>query len=198
MSEAGVFLGAALTTLLLGKPVIGWLAGIKARQTIYAYAPETHRAKEGTPTMGGLLLILGVAVGLALGGWQARDALVPMLVIFSGAAWFALIGLVDDYWIRRWTRAAWAGVETEARAAAGGGGRECVCAVACGVGDAEYRLPVRDCQWWGRGAAAALRAESGGGGVVGGRLGECVQPDGWAGWAGGGTDRAGDGRSLCD
>lgn len=103
MSEVGVFLGAAMTTLLLGKPVIGWLAGIKARQTIYAYAPESHRAKEGTPTMGGLLLMLGVAVGLALGGWQARDALVPMLVIFSGAVWFALIGLVDDYWIRRWT-----------------------------------------------------------------------------------------------
>jgi hypothetical protein len=103
MTDAGVFLAAALATLLLGKPVIGWLAGIRARQTIYAYAPETHRAKEGTPTMGGLLLMLGVVVGLTVWGWQTRETLVPMLVIFAGAVWFAFIGLLDDYWIRRWT-----------------------------------------------------------------------------------------------
>jgi phospho-N-acetylmuramoyl-pentapeptide-transferase len=66
MTDAMVFLTAALAALMLGKPVIGWLAGIRARQTIYAYAPETHRAKEGTPTMGGLLIMLGVAVGLVV------------------------------------------------------------------------------------------------------------------------------------
>jgi phospho-N-acetylmuramoyl-pentapeptide-transferase len=103
MTDAMVFLTAALAALMLGKPVIGWLAGIRARQTIYAYAPETHRAKEGTPTMGGLLIMLGVAVGLAVWGATTREPLVPMLVIFAGAAWFTLIGLLDDYWIRRWT-----------------------------------------------------------------------------------------------
>lgn len=103
MTDAVVFLTSALAALLLGKPVIGWLAGIRARQTIYAYAPETHRAKEGTPTMGGLLIMLAVAVGLAVWGATTREPLVPMLVIFAGAVWFALIGLVDDYWIRRWT-----------------------------------------------------------------------------------------------
>jgi phospho-N-acetylmuramoyl-pentapeptide-transferase len=96
MTDAMVFLTAALAALMLGKPVIGWLAGIRARQTIYAYAPETHRAKEGTPTMGGLLIMLGVAVGLAVWGATTREPLVPMLVIFAGAAWFALIGLLDD------------------------------------------------------------------------------------------------------
>lgn len=103
MTDAAVFLTAALVALLLGKPVIGWLAGIRARQTIYAYAPETHRTKEGTPTMGGLLIMLGVGSGLAVWGALTRESLVPMLVIFSGAVWFALIGLMDDYWIRRWT-----------------------------------------------------------------------------------------------
>jgi phospho-N-acetylmuramoyl-pentapeptide-transferase len=103
MTEAVVFLTAALSALLLGKPVIGWLTDIRARQTIYAYAPETHRAKEGTPTMGGVLIMLGVAVGLAAWAGLTREPLVPILVIFSGAVWFALIGLLDDYWIRRWT-----------------------------------------------------------------------------------------------
>lgn len=103
MTDALVLLTAALAALLLGKPVIGWLAGIRARQTIYAYAPETHRVKEGTPTMGGLLIMLGVAVGLVAWAGLTREPLVPILVIFAGAAWFALIGLLDDYWIRRWT-----------------------------------------------------------------------------------------------
>jgi len=103
MTDALVFLTAALVALLLGKPMVGWLASIRARQTIYAYAPETHRAKEGTPTMGGLLIMLGVVVGLVVWAATTRESLIPVLVIFAGAAWFALIGLLDDYWIRRWT-----------------------------------------------------------------------------------------------
>jgi len=98
------FLVAALTALVLGKPVIGWLARIKARQTIYAYAPETHRPKEGTPTMGGFLIILGVLAAMVVWGVAHRDEnLVLTLVIFAGALWFAAIGLLDDYWIRRLT-----------------------------------------------------------------------------------------------
>jgi phospho-N-acetylmuramoyl-pentapeptide-transferase len=98
------FLVAALTALVLGKPVIGWLARIKARQTIYAYAPETHRPKEGTPTMGGFLIILGVLAGLLVWGVAHRgEYLVLTLVIFAGALWFAAIGLLDDYWMRRLT-----------------------------------------------------------------------------------------------
>ncbi|MCS6919399.1 MAG: hypothetical protein NZM28_06480, partial [Fimbriimonadales bacterium] len=104
MTTIGVFLVAALTALLLGKPVIGWLARVNARQTIYAYAPETHRPKEGTPTMGGFLMILGVLAGMLLWGITRRgDNLTPALVIFAGALWFAAIGLLDDYWIRRLT-----------------------------------------------------------------------------------------------
>ncbi|MDM7461216.1 MAG: phospho-N-acetylmuramoyl-pentapeptide-transferase [bacterium] len=99
-----VFLFAALTALLLGKPVIGWLARIRARQTIYAYAPETHRPKEGTPTMGGLLIILGVLAGVLAWGILNRGApMVITLVIVAGALWFAFIGLLDDYWVYRLT-----------------------------------------------------------------------------------------------
>lgn len=104
MTTILVFLVAALTALLLGKPVIGWLARIKARQTIYAYAPETHRPKEGTPTMGGFLIILGVLVGMVAWGVTHRDKnLTITLVIFAGALWFAVIGLLDDYWMQRLT-----------------------------------------------------------------------------------------------
>ncbi len=102
MTAILVFLVSALMALVLGKPVIGWLARIRARQTIYAYAPETHRPKEGTPTMGGFLIILGVLAGVLVWGAAHRgENLTLTLVIFAGALWFAAIGLLDDYWIRR-------------------------------------------------------------------------------------------------
>ncbi|MDW8106479.1 MAG: phospho-N-acetylmuramoyl-pentapeptide-transferase [Armatimonadota bacterium] len=101
-SGMAAFLTAALVSLLLGKPVIRWLVRVNARQTVYAYAPETHRPKEGTPTMGGVLIIAGVLAGMLVWGWLQREVLLA-LVIFAGATWFALIGLLDDYWIRRWT-----------------------------------------------------------------------------------------------
>ncbi|MFQ3611493.1 MAG: phospho-N-acetylmuramoyl-pentapeptide-transferase [Fimbriimonadales bacterium] len=96
---------ATLTALLLGKPVIRGLARLNVRQTIYAYAPETHRTKEGTPTMGGFLILLGVVAGtIALSAQpEKRFAIVPLLSLFAGAALFALIGFVDDHLIRRLT-----------------------------------------------------------------------------------------------
>lgn len=98
-------LSATMITLFLGKPLIKQLAKLNIRQTIYSYAPETHRTKEGTPTMGGLLILLGVVAGLTAHAIQPekRYALTAMLAIFTGAFLFALLGLVDDYLIRRWT-----------------------------------------------------------------------------------------------
>ncbi|MER3402059.1 MAG: phospho-N-acetylmuramoyl-pentapeptide-transferase [Armatimonadota bacterium] len=97
-------LAAVLTALLLGKPVIRQLAKRNICQTIYTYAPETHRTKEGTPTMGGVLILLGVLSGVALYAMhpEKRYALPLMMAIFTGALLFALIGLVDDDLIRRW------------------------------------------------------------------------------------------------
>ncbi|CUU38593.1 MAG: phospho-N-acetylmuramoyl-pentapeptide-transferase [Armatimonadetes bacterium] len=98
-------LTASLIALILGKPMIGWLAKLNIRQTIYSYAPETHRPKEGTPTMGGFIILCGVLGGLlAYALQQETQYLLPsMLAILTGAFLFALIGLVDDHLIRRWT-----------------------------------------------------------------------------------------------
>lgn len=96
---------ATLTALILGKPMIGWLAKLNIRQTIYSYAPETHRPKEGTPTMGGFIILCGVLGGLiAYALQEEKQYLLPtMLAILTGVFLFALIGLVDDHLIRRWT-----------------------------------------------------------------------------------------------
>jgi phospho-N-acetylmuramoyl-pentapeptide-transferase len=104
----------ALTALVLGKPIIGALARLNIRQTIYAYAPETHRSKEGTPTMGGFLMLVAVAVGWCLLPFvpalpfsmmphmPLSTLFAPLGVLFGASLLFALLGFVDDYLIRRW------------------------------------------------------------------------------------------------
>ncbi|MDR1470849.1 MAG: phospho-N-acetylmuramoyl-pentapeptide-transferase [Spirochaetaceae bacterium] len=89
---------AALTTLLLcflfGQPLIKKLAALKFRQTIRADGPATHLAKEGTPTMGGVMIILSVTVSMLL--WQNfhnSRVWVTMIAFLL----FGLIGFVDDY-----------------------------------------------------------------------------------------------------
>src|SRR5689334_10009886 len=55
-------LTALAFALLLGPDVIRRLAAVKAGQVIRSDGPQTHLAKAGTPTMGGALILLAVAV----------------------------------------------------------------------------------------------------------------------------------------
>jgi phospho-N-acetylmuramoyl-pentapeptide-transferase len=97
---------------VLGYIVIPWLHKLKFGQTILDIGPSWHKAKQGTPTMGGILFMAGFVVSVAVvlitdfsmgGDIVAGDSLVPGNVktkLFSGiimAFAYALIGFVDDY-----------------------------------------------------------------------------------------------------
>ena len=56
---AGAALVGFLTAALLGKVLIPVLHRLKFGQTIREEGPAWHRAKQGTPTMGGVLFIIG-------------------------------------------------------------------------------------------------------------------------------------------
>jgi phospho-N-acetylmuramoyl-pentapeptide-transferase len=90
--------GATVTALLLafvaGPPVIRRLRAKKIGQPIRADGPATHQGKRGTPTMGGLVIILATVVPTLL--WAPltnRFVLVAMLSIL----WMGVIGFTDDY-----------------------------------------------------------------------------------------------------
>jgi phospho-N-acetylmuramoyl-pentapeptide-transferase len=89
---------AAVTALLIsfvfGGPLIRKLRKLKAGQEIRGDGPETHLAKSGTPTMGGLLILLSVTVSTLL--WQDLNNAYTWLVLFSMLA-FGAIGFIDDY-----------------------------------------------------------------------------------------------------
>ncbi|MCZ6725823.1 MAG: phospho-N-acetylmuramoyl-pentapeptide-transferase [Acidobacteria bacterium] len=91
---AGAILTALLLSLLLGPRFIRMLRRLSVGQSILDVAPETHRQKAGTPTMGGLLILFAVTVATLL--WARLDNPYVWLVLGVTLA-FGAIGLADDY-----------------------------------------------------------------------------------------------------
>ncbi len=92
--------GAALMTSLIiafviGPWLIGWLKGVQgAGQPIRTDGPEGHLAKRGTPTMGGLMILIAMVVSTLLwSDWSNGYVWMAMWV----TAGFGLIGALDDY-----------------------------------------------------------------------------------------------------
>jgi phospho-N-acetylmuramoyl-pentapeptide-transferase len=85
---------ALLISFLFGPWVIARLRAIKTGWTAREDTPTTHKAKAGTPTMGGVLIILSVGVSLVL--WQDPSSIYTWLLLFA-ALGFGAIGFADDF-----------------------------------------------------------------------------------------------------
>jgi phospho-N-acetylmuramoyl-pentapeptide-transferase len=94
--RAGAAAGTALLIgLLLGPWFIGWLRVRQGKgQPIRADGPQSHLAKRGTPTMGGLLILIAVTVSVLLWMNLANPYVWACLLVTAG---FGLIGWLDDY-----------------------------------------------------------------------------------------------------
>src|SRR5919107_2112274 len=91
---AGATVTALLLAFVVGPPVIARLRARKVGQIIRAEGPASHQSKRGTPTMGGLIIILATVVPTLL--WAPltnRFVVVAMLSIL----WMGCIGFLDDY-----------------------------------------------------------------------------------------------------
>ena len=86
---------ALLIGLLLGPTFISWLRVKQGKgQPIRTDGPQSHLAKRGTPTMGGLLILTSVAISVLL--WMdLRNPYVWACLLVTGG--FGLIGWLDDY-----------------------------------------------------------------------------------------------------
>ncbi len=89
---------AAITALVIsfifGPVLIRILKKRKAGQEIRADGPSTHFSKSGTPTMGGILIIVAIAVSVLL--WQDLHNSFTWIALFAVVG-FGAIGFVDDY-----------------------------------------------------------------------------------------------------
>ena len=85
-------------TLVIGRFVLAELRKLKAGQEIRADGPTWHQSKAGTPTMGGVMFILGMGITVFVLGWgDMLRGVFTHLYIFLFALVFGMIGFVDDY-----------------------------------------------------------------------------------------------------
>lgn len=105
------FLGATLLSLvlafavtaLLGPAFIKWLHRLKYGQEIREEGPSWHQKKSGTPTMGGIIFIVGIGVAIAVNSiilainGNLTGTAMKAVVLFAVSLGFGAIGFVDDY-----------------------------------------------------------------------------------------------------
>ncbi|MDR3213401.1 MAG: phospho-N-acetylmuramoyl-pentapeptide-transferase [Azoarcus sp.] len=85
---------ALFFSLALGPKVIRWLAAKKIGQAVRTDGPQTHLIKSGTPTMGGILILIAVAITTLLWGDLSNRYVWTVLVVTLG---FGIIGWYDDW-----------------------------------------------------------------------------------------------------
>lgn len=78
---------------LLGPVMIPFLRRLKVGQTVRDEGPQTHLQKNGTPTMGGLIILTAVTIA-SLFYVKSSPRIIPVLFLTLG---FGLIGFLDDY-----------------------------------------------------------------------------------------------------
>jgi phospho-N-acetylmuramoyl-pentapeptide-transferase len=92
--SAGAVITALLVSFVLGPSVIRWLRTLKVGQQVRDDGPQSHLTKQGTPTMGGVLIIAAIAVSVLL--WSDLTNKYVWVVLFATLV-FGAIGFWDDY-----------------------------------------------------------------------------------------------------
>jgi phospho-N-acetylmuramoyl-pentapeptide-transferase len=100
-TAASLALAAAIALVLvlaLGLPVIAALRRAGAGQRVRDDGPQRHLRKEGTPTMGGVLIVGAIFVAGILGQlWLSRAVTVQMGALLAAVLAFGCIGAADDW-----------------------------------------------------------------------------------------------------
>lgn len=99
--------GAFGITALLGYGIIPWLHKLKFGQTILDIGPKWHKKKQGTPTMGGIMFIIGIFCSAAIvlvinsltgnGLGIESDEKTKLWAGIIMALMFGIVGFADDY-----------------------------------------------------------------------------------------------------
>ena len=89
-------IAAFAMAIVLGPIVIPWLKKMKFGKEIYDLGPQTHKKKQGTPQMGGIIfavpaLIAALAFCYKDGQWEY------LLIVLLSTVGFGLIGFIDDF-----------------------------------------------------------------------------------------------------
>ena len=84
---------SAGTVLLTAPFAIPALRRLKFGQSIRTEGPRSHQAKSGTPTMGGVMIVLGILLGTLAGAPVSTEILLALFILLG----HFLLGFLDDY-----------------------------------------------------------------------------------------------------
>jgi phospho-N-acetylmuramoyl-pentapeptide-transferase len=90
----GAFITALLISLIVGPAFIRMLKQKSAVETIDEDLPEKHRLKQGTPTMGGIIILVSLMVSSLLWNIITNSAI---LMMYLTVVWLGVLGFIDDY-----------------------------------------------------------------------------------------------------
>lgn len=85
---------AFVICIIIGPKIIKWLEKNQVRQVIREDGPETHFKKKGTPTMGGILILISLSISTIL--WSDMTNKYVYITLFATLS-LGLLGFIDDY-----------------------------------------------------------------------------------------------------
>lgn len=85
---------ALVFSLIVGPKIIELLHKNQIGEQIRIEGPDSHQKKKGTPTMGGLIIVVSVVLGVLL--WADLSNIYIMLIFFTTLS-LSIVGFVDDY-----------------------------------------------------------------------------------------------------
>ncbi|MBA3504380.1 MAG: phospho-N-acetylmuramoyl-pentapeptide-transferase, partial [Betaproteobacteria bacterium] len=85
---------ALVISFVIGPRMIDWLTRMKIGQSIRNDGPQTHLVKAGTPTMGGALILVSIAITTLLWGNLTNRFVWVVLLVTLG---FGTVGWIDDW-----------------------------------------------------------------------------------------------------
>ena len=104
MASLAALTVAFLIALALGRPAISLLRRYGCGQHVRDDGPQSHLSKTGTPTMGGVVIVIALVAASALMGALANAASAAVTLVIALAVGFGLIGFLDDRSIIRHQR----------------------------------------------------------------------------------------------
>ena len=82
-----------LISVMIAPPIIKWLRELKFGQSILVYV-EQHKTKSGTPTMGGIIIVLSAIIGYVF-NWDKNNILATISIL--SLLFFGMLGFLDDF-----------------------------------------------------------------------------------------------------
>ena len=89
-----VMMSSLILSILLGIVLIPFLKKLKFGQRLSKYLEGTHKDKEGTPTMGGLIILAAILIPTLL---FAKLDNIYVIIMLITTIWLGALGFVDDY-----------------------------------------------------------------------------------------------------